>query len=182
MAKKPKKWFYHMVLADPEYKDHALALGLMLGHWGELETRLMRMTEFLFQAQGDLVNHFKTDFVYKEFINLPSKLTLLERITRWFIQDVSLKDEVNKLLKRVRNLNGTRNNYVHARWISYAGAGETSNKLIRISLGSPRNINELYNPTKHVTPNDIRDFVARIVKLSQDFDELLDRVFPISSK
>lgn len=178
----PKKYVYYMVLADPEYKDHALALGHMLGHWGELETRLMRMTEFLFQAQGDHVNHFKTDFVYKEFINLPSKITLLERITKWFIQDVSLKEEINKLLKRVRNLNSTRNNYVHARWMSYAGYGETSNKLRRISLASPRNINELYKPTKHVTPRDILDFAAKIVKLSQDFDELLDRVFPISLK
>jgi len=165
-----------MVLDD--YPDHALALGLMLGHWGELETKLMRMMEFLFQVPHDHINHHKTDFVFKEFVSLPSKITLLERLNRWFVQDDSLNKEIKNILSNVRTLNKERNKYVHARWISEAGYGETSNKLIRISLASPGNINELHNPTKHVTPHDIQDFSAKIVKLSQAFEELLDRVLP----
>src|SRR5208282_4280416 len=86
---------YHMVLDD--YPDHATALGRMLGHWGELETHLMRMTEFLFQVPHDHVNHHKTDFVYKEFVSLPSKIQLLERLNRWFVQDTSTKEAIKEL-------------------------------------------------------------------------------------
>ncbi|HYA14521.1 MAG TPA: hypothetical protein VEF33_09305 [Syntrophales bacterium] len=167
---------YYMVLDD--YQDHALALGLMLGHWGEFETCLMRMMEFLFQIPHDHVNHHKTDFVYKEFVSIKSKITLLERLNRWFVEDKPLMEEIKKLLSKARTINKERNNYVHARWISYAGYGETSNKLIRISLASPSNINELYKPTKHVTPQDILNFSEEIVKLSLSFQELLDRVLP----
>lgn len=174
MAKK-----YHMVLDD--YPEHAKALGLMLGHWGEFETQLMRMMEYLFQVPDDQVNHFKTDFVYKEFVSLPSKIKLLERLTRWFIQDESLKKEINKLLANATTLNQERNNYVHARWVSVAGYGETSNKLMRISLASPGNVNKLYKETKKVTPQNIQDFGEEIVKLSLSFQELLDRVFPTPS-
>jgi len=167
---------YHMVLDD--YPEHATALGRMLGHWGLFETQLMRMMEFLFQAQGDKVNHFKTDFVYKEFVSLRSKITLLERLNRWFVQEEPLKEAIKKLLSETRRINKERNNYVHARWGS-GPYGDTSNRLMRISLASPSNINELYNPLKRVTPHDIQNFSADIVKHSLSFQELLDRVFPV---
>src|SRR4030042_1782210 len=103
---------YYMVLDD--YQDHATALGLMLGHWGELETHLMRMLEFLFQVGNDHVTHQKTDFVYKEFVSLTSKITLLERLNRWFIlNDKPLNERIKKLLSEVRRLNTERNKYVH---------------------------------------------------------------------
>lgn len=168
-----------MVLDD--YPDHATALGLMLGHWGELETRLMKLLELLFQVPHYHVNHHKTDFVYKEFVSLPSKIKLLERLNRWFVQDVELNKKIKELLKKTKTANGKRNKYVHARWISKAGYQEISDKLIRISLASPGNINELHNPTQNITPRDIQDFSAEIIKLSQEFDELLDQALPSPS-
>lgn len=169
---------YYMVLDD--YPDHAAALGRMLGHWGILETHLMRMMEFLFQVPHDHVNHHKTDFVYKEFISLRSKITLLERLNRWFVQDTSLKETIKNLLSETKRLNKERNNYVHARWIS-GPYGDTSNRLYRISLASPGNINELYNKPKKLTPQDIQDFAEEIVKLSLSFQKLLDRILPDAS-
>jgi hypothetical protein len=170
-----------MVLADSEYKDHALALGLMLGHWGELETSLMGMTEYLFQAQGDNVNHFKTDFLYKEFFNIRSKIRLLKRLNNFFVQDNTLKDKIDELLSDADNLNNERNRYVHARWRSEAGYGETSNQLVRISLGPPNKITDVYKPSDLITSQDIFVFSAKIVKLSQDIEDLLIQVSPSRS-
>ena len=167
---------YYMVLDD--YQDHATALGLMLGHWGELETHLMRMTEYLFKVPHDNVNHFKTDFLYKEFFNIRSKIKLLKRLNNFFVHDENLKDKIKELLSNTEKLNDERNRYVHARWISKAGYGETSNQLSRISLGPPNNINDLYKPMEDITSQDINDFSAKIVELSLSFQELLDLILP----
>lgn len=182
MGKKPKKYFYHMVLADTEYEDHAFALGLMLGHCGELETSLMGITEYLFQAQGDSVNHFKTDFLYKEFFNIRSKIRLLKRLNNFFVRDETIKDKIDKFLSDADDINNERNRYVHARWRSDAGYGETSNQLVRISLGPPNKITDVYKPSDLITSQDIFDFSAKIVKLSQEIEDLLIQVLPSRSR
>lgn len=88
---------YHMVLDDPEYKEHALALGLMLGHWGELESCLMLITKFLLKTDYDE----KAYFVYKEFTSLRAKINLLKKLNQWFPPDKPIKDEIDNLLSDV---------------------------------------------------------------------------------
>jgi len=160
---------YHMVLDD--YPEHAKALGQMLGHWGELEASLMRLTMFLLGTDYDQ----KAFFVYKEFYNLRSKIRLLKRLNRWFPGDIPIQTEIDNLLSKAESHNDTRNSCVHARWVSKAGYKETSNELMRISLGSGK----LHQPNirpKYFTPQDIQDFGEEIAILSQSFEELLDRV------
>jgi hypothetical protein len=162
---------YHMVLDD--YPDHAIALGRMLGHWGELETCLMRMTEFLLGADYDQ----KAYYVYKEFYNIRSKINLLIRLNKWFTRNKTVQNDIDKLLSKAYSLNETRNSFIHARWTSKAGYGDTSNKLMRISLGSG-NLHQPNVRSKYFTPKDIQGFGEEIAKLSQSFEDLLDRVLP----
>ncbi|OGP70854.1 MAG: hypothetical protein A2Z73_03380 [Deltaproteobacteria bacterium RBG_13_60_28] len=159
---------YYMALDDSP--DHAAALGRLLGHWAILETKLMHMMEILLN-----VDHHRADFVYKEFVSISSKITLLKRLNRWLTKDESLKDEIKNLLSKAGKLNTQRNDFIHARWLSVAH-GDYSNKLIRISISSPRDINELHKPSKRFTAQDIQDVVEEIVKLSLSFQKLLDRM------
>lgn len=163
----------YMALDDSP--DHAAALGRLLGHWAILETCLMRMMEYLLQ-----VDHHRADFVYKEFVNTKSKISLLKRLNRWLTQDDTIKGEINEILTDTETLNRKRNNFVHARWVS-GPYGDNSNKLLRINDSSPSNINKLHKPVKRFTPQDIQDVVEEIVKLSLSFDALLNRVLPTSS-
>lgn len=164
---------YHMVLDDPEYKDHALALGRMLGHWGELEACLMLMTKFLLGTDYDE----KAYFVYKEFYAIKNKIKLLIRLNNNFTNNETDKDDIDILLSKADKLNDRRNAFIHARWNPQVGYGEVSNKLMRISLG-PGKLPQPNKKPKYFTPQNIQGFGADIAKLAQCFYDLLARVSP----
>jgi hypothetical protein len=169
VPKKPIK--YHMVLDDPEYIDHALALGRMLGHWGELESCLMLITKFLLKTDYDE----KAYFVYKEFTSLRAKINLLKKLNQWFPPDKPIKDEIDNLLSDVEFYNDMRNSFIHARWVSKAGYGVTSNKLMRISFSSG-NLKRPNKRPKYFTPQNIQGFGEEVARLCQCFYDLLTRV------
>jgi hypothetical protein len=106
----------------------------------------MRLLEYLLKTP----DHYRSDFVYKEFTNTKSKITLLLRLNHHFIQDKLLKEEIKDLLIKAKNLNSKRNKFVHARWSSGA-YGATDNKIYRISIGSHPDYKELYNPLDKFT-------------------------------
>lgn len=151
------------------FKDHATALGLILGHWANLETNLTRMMEYLLQ-----IHHKKVDFIYDEFVSTKSKIILLQRINEFFTADITIKHRIGDLLSLAFTLNSERNYFVHARWIRT----EDTNKLTRIISSPPQDPKTLHKKQQgqDFTSQEIQSFVSKIAELSLSFQELLDQV------
>lgn len=141
---------------------HAAALGRLIAHWGHLESQLMHLLQLLLN-----IDNIKARFIYQEFVSTRGKITLLKRINHFFTSDKALKDKINQLLGTAKDLNETRNHFVHAVWVN-----TTSQHLMRIENSLP-GYTKYRKPIKKFTSQDIQNEVKKIAELSQSFQDLI---------
>lgn len=149
--------------------DHAMALGRLLGHWAFLEQQLTSVLSVLLRLEDQKY----AKFIWQEFVSASGKIELIQRTNFHLNKDEKLRDELDKLLKNAKTLNGIRNGYIHAVW-THTTEG-FNGVLQRHKNTAPNDYRKDEDAPIDTTAEDIQSDVTKIATLSLAFSHWWSR-------
>lgn len=147
-------------------REFAAELGIFLSQWAVVEMNLIWLLQIALQKKSSA----QAQIIFMSSNSVSSKLELIERLLYAAFEANDNLSKVTDLLGQAKTLNGERNKYVHATWVSAGGANPDS--FTALSGRIANNVKDIHRVPGVVSVGSLKASVAQLSELNGKFEDL----------